>query len=98
MLDLECTHADSFKPVIMEIGAVNFNIDTGEELSSFSTLINFVEKHSRMDRPGSKPGNGAPFARRYPGCIIGAAPDRYSAGCSIKVISGTSSLPLVSGL
>jgi hypothetical protein len=47
MLDLECAHSDSFKPVIMEIGAVNFNIDTGEELSSFSTLINFescVEK------------------------------------------------------
>src|SRR5271170_6563388 len=41
MLDLECADVDSFKPVIMEIGAVNFNIDTGEELSSFSTLINF---------------------------------------------------------
>lgn len=41
MLDLECADANSFKPVIIEIGAVNFNIDTGEELSSFSTLINF---------------------------------------------------------
>lgn len=41
MLDLECTSVNSTKPVILQLAAVYFDIDTGAELDHMDRVINF---------------------------------------------------------
>ncbi|EPE34419.1 Ribonuclease H-like protein [Glarea lozoyensis ATCC 20868] len=41
MLDLECTDASVPNPVIIEMAALHFDIDTGDILGSFTTPVNF---------------------------------------------------------
>jgi hypothetical protein len=41
MLDLECASVSSHKPVIIELAAVYFDIETGTEFSHISRIINF---------------------------------------------------------
>jgi hypothetical protein len=41
MLDLECSDASIPNPVIIELAAIHFDIDTGNILGSFTTPINF---------------------------------------------------------
>ncbi|KAL3427437.1 hypothetical protein PVAG01_00946 [Phlyctema vagabunda] len=47
MLDLECAAAFNFNPIILEIGAIHFEIETGKELSSFHSIVNWesCEEH-----------------------------------------------------
>lgn len=42
MLDLGTAAGDAPNPCILEIGAIHFDINTGEELDHFSTIINYV--------------------------------------------------------
>ena len=40
MLDLECTSVNSTKPVILQLAAVHFDINTGTELDHMDGIIN----------------------------------------------------------
>lgn len=56
MLDLECTDATVPNPIIIEIAAVHFNIDTGAELAHFHSSINFQSSvsHKLLSSEGLK--------------------------------------------
>ena len=41
MLDLECAHVEAPNPVLLELAAVHFDIDTGEEIGHYSTIISY---------------------------------------------------------
>ncbi|KAE9365407.1 hypothetical protein N431DRAFT_488584 [Stipitochalara longipes BDJ] len=41
MLDLECASVEAHNPVLIELAAVHFDIDTGEELGHYSSIISY---------------------------------------------------------
>lgn len=41
MLDLECTDATVNNPVLLELAAVHFDIDNGNELGHYTTIISY---------------------------------------------------------
>lgn len=41
MLDLECASVEANNPVLLELGAVHFDINTGQELGHYTSIISY---------------------------------------------------------
>ena len=71
MLDLECTKAEASNPVLLQIGAVFFDIDTGEQFKTFSSSVNFQSclDHGLLTDYATSDGlwkdNSMNFVRRF---------------------------------
>ena len=51
MLDLECCSVEAHNPIIIELAAVHFDIDTGDILGHYRTIISFqsCKDHGLVD-------------------------------------------------
>ena len=47
MLDLECTDPEAHNPLILELAAVHFDLDTGDVFDAFTRIINYDSCTSR---------------------------------------------------
>jgi hypothetical protein len=69
MLDLECADAEAHNPVLLELAAVHFDIDTGEELGHYSTIISYQSclDHGLVDDIiGEEDGETTKFLKKDP--------------------------------
>jgi hypothetical protein len=69
MLDLECASVEAYNPVLIELGAVQFDIDTGEELGHYTSIISYQSclDHGLVhDIVDGKDGETTKFLKRDP--------------------------------